>query len=126
MGALDQVGSWPAPEAAVAVFDAEGVRATVGDPARSQRWASVTKLVTALAVLVEVESGTFDLDEPAGPPGATVRHLLAHASGLGFDDDRVVSEPGRRRLYSNAGFDVLGALLAERSGMEISEVLRDS
>ena len=33
------------------------------------RWASVTKLVTALATLVAVEEGVVDLDEPAGPEG---------------------------------------------------------
>ena len=49
------------------------------------RWASVTKLATALATLVAVEEGVVDLDEPAGPEGSTVRHLLAHASGLPFD-----------------------------------------
>ena len=32
-------------------------------------WASVTKPVTALAVLVAVEEGTLALDAPAGPPG---------------------------------------------------------
>ncbi len=61
--------------------------------------------------------GEISLDEPAGPPGSTVRHLLAHASGLGFDDGAVLSQPERRRVYSNAGFDLLGALVAERTGM---------
>ena len=51
-------------------------------------WASVTKLLTGLAILVALEEGTVDLDEPAGPPGATLRHLLSHASGLPLDGDR--------------------------------------
>ena len=58
------------------------------DPRRRGRefpWASVTKLLTGLAVLVALEEGTVDLDEPAGPPGSTLRHLLAHASGLPLD-----------------------------------------
>ena len=71
-------------------------------------WASVTKPATALAVLVAVEEGTLDLDEPAGPPGSTVRHLLAHASGLGPDHGPPVEPPGTRRIYSNAGYVVLG------------------
>ena len=33
------------------------------------RWASVTKLATALAALVAVEEGVVDLDDPAGPRG---------------------------------------------------------
>ena len=49
-------------------------------------WASVTKLLTGLAALVAVEEGIVDLDEPAGPPGSTLRHLLSHASGLPLND----------------------------------------
>ncbi len=77
--------------------------------------ASVTKLFTATAVLVAVEEGTVGLDSPAGPSGATVAHLLAHASGLG-PDGGVLDEPGRRRIYSNAGYEVLADVVAERAG----------
>ena len=62
----------------------------------------LTKLLTGLATLVAVEEGTVDLDEPAGPPGSTLRHLLAHASGLPPDDGPPLMAPGRRRIYSNA------------------------
>jgi CubicO group peptidase (beta-lactamase class C family) len=92
---------------------------------RSYPWASVTKPVTALAVLVAVEEGTLDLDEPAGPPGSTVRHLLAHASGLGPEGRTPLSAPGRRRIYSNAGFEWLAELLAQRSGLPFSEYVTD-
>lgn len=94
-----------------------GVLAVWGDASRRSRWASVTKLVTALAALVAVEEGTLDLDEQAGPPGSTVRHLLAHASGLAFDDGQVLAGPGERRIYSNRGFEVLADLLARKAGM---------
>src|SRR2546425_457645 len=70
-------------------------------------WASVTKLATALAVLVAAEEGVVDLDDAAGPPGSTIRHLLAHASGLPLDGGAPIAEPGRRRIYSNAGFEAL-------------------
>ena len=43
-------------------------------------WASVTKVVSSLACLVAVERSAVDLDEPLGPPGSTVRHVLAHVS----------------------------------------------
>jgi CubicO group peptidase (beta-lactamase class C family) len=88
-----------------------------GDDRLPGPWASVTKLVTALAVLVAHEEGVVDLDAPAGPPGSTVRHLLAHASGLAFDQDRVFAAPGRKRIYSNTGFEVLGEVLARATGM---------
>jgi len=92
-----------------------GVLATWGDIDRLSPWASVTKLVTALATLVAVEEGTVDLDEPAGPPGSTVRHLLAHASGLAFDEPTVLAAPGRTRIYSNRGYEVLAETLADRA-----------
>ena len=59
------------------------------------RWTSVTKLATAVAVLVAAEEGIVDLDEPAGPPGSTLRHLLAHASGLPFEGDAADRAAGR-------------------------------
>lgn len=121
---LRRIDDWGAEHAAAAVVYPDGSARTHGDPSRRYPWASVTKPATAWAVLVACESGHLDLDEPAGPPGATVRHLLAHASGLPFDGEQVLAEPGRRRIYSNAGFDVLGSLLAERMGESFGAVLQ--
>ena len=123
--ALEHVRGWGADHAAVAVIGADGIVASVGDPARHAEWASVTKLVTAYAVLRGVERGEIALDEPFGPPGATVRHLLAHASGLGPEGSTPISAPERTRIYSNAGYDLLGALLEERSGQPIATVLEN-
>ncbi len=106
-----------------AVVGPDGIVATHGDGARSFPWASVTKLATALAVLSAVDDGAIDLDEPAGPPGATVRHLLAHASGLPFEGDSAITRVASRRVYSNTGFDVLGALLAARAGRPFADEL---
>ena len=86
MRALEQISGWGARTAAAGVTDAEATVATDGAAEHVFRWASVTKPVTALATLVAVEEGIVDLDEPAGPPGSTLRHLLAHASGLPPDD----------------------------------------
>jgi CubicO group peptidase (beta-lactamase class C family) len=96
-----------------------------GDADRSFRWASVTKIPTALAVLTAVDDGSIDLDEPAGPAGSTVRHLLAHTSGLPFDGEAIQARPGTRRIYSNAGFDLLGRRLEERDGRPFAVVLTD-
>ena len=65
------------------------------------------------------------LREPAGPPGATLRHLLAHASGLAPDGDAVIGQPGRRRVYSNRGIEVAADLVAQRTGTEFEKVLRE-
>ena len=115
MEALRQVDGWPCDHVAVAVTGA--VEAQHGDLARAFDWASVTKLATAVAVLVACEEGIVELDEAAGPPGATLRHLLAHASGLAFDEPATIAQPGRRRIYSNTGFEVAAALVAERAEM---------
>jgi CubicO group peptidase (beta-lactamase class C family) len=101
---------------AAAVVSAQGVEAASGHLRAPLPWASVTKIVSALAVLDVVHDGALDLDEPAGPPGSTVRHLLGHASGLAFGDDRVLAEPGVRRIYSNTGIDVAVAHAVARSG----------
>ena len=113
---LRTIDDWGADHAAVAVVGPDGLVAQHGDADRGYRWASVTKLATALAILSAVDDGLVDLDEAAGPPGSTVRHLLAHASGLPFEGGSILAKPGTRRIYSNAAFDLLGALLAERSG----------
>lgn len=115
MEALTQVDSWPCADVAVGVAGA--VEATHGDVERRFPWASVTKLASAVAVLVAAEEGLVDLDEPAGPEGSTVRHLLAHASGLPFDPGPPIARPGTRRIYSNYNFDVLAELVAARAEM---------
>ena len=81
---------------------------TAGPAARPFRWASVTKLLAALAALDAVQRGLLDLDEPAGPPGSTIRHLLSHASGLAFDSDAVLG-PARppAAIYSNRGIEIV-------------------
>jgi CubicO group peptidase (beta-lactamase class C family) len=122
--ALEQVGAWPARRVAVAVVGPGGVVADRGPRERVFGWASVTKIVTSLAALVAVEEGVVDLDEPVGPPGSTVRHLLSHASGLPLDVGAPIAKPGRRRIYSNLGFEVLARAVAERAQMPFSAYLR--
>jgi CubicO group peptidase (beta-lactamase class C family) len=122
---LARIDTWGAEHVAAALIGPNDVIARQGDADRRFRWASITKMATALAVLTAVDDGSIDLDEPAGPPGSTIRHLLAHASGLAFDGDSVLAAPGRRRIYSNPGFDTLGAFLAERDGRPFAVALVD-
>jgi CubicO group peptidase (beta-lactamase class C family) len=124
--ALRQVDGWPAENVAVGVVAVGGVVATHGPLDHEFRWASVTKPVTALAVLVTAEEGAIDLDEPAGPPGATVRHLLAHASGLPFEGREPIARPGTRRIYSNSGFEVLAEVVEAAAAMPFAEYLRQA
>ena len=121
---MRQVDGWPAEHVAVGVLRGGEEVATHGPRERVFAWASVTKPVTALATLVAAEEGILDLDQPAGPPGSTVRHLLAHASGLPFDGRVPISQPGRRRIYSNSGFEVLGEVVGAAAEMPFAEYLR--
>jgi CubicO group peptidase (beta-lactamase class C family) len=122
--ALRQIEDWPAPLAAAGIVTASGDTYTQGETSTPFRLASVSKPVTALALLVAAEEGVVDLDEPAGPPGSTVRHLLSHASGLPFEGAEPISPPGRRRIYSNEGFRVLGEHLARASEMPFADYVR--
>jgi CubicO group peptidase (beta-lactamase class C family) len=121
--ALRQIDGWHAPTSVAGVVRDGEVIETHGDDA-TLRWASVTKLVTALAALLAAEEGVIDLDEPAGPEGSTVRHLLAHTSGLPFERGVPIGRPGQRRIYSNVGFEVLADHLAARAEMPFEEYLR--
>ena len=123
MEALRQIEEWPATTAAAGVVRGGEVAAVRGPRDRVLRWASVTKLGTALAALVAAEEGVIDLDEPAGPEGSTVRHLLAHASGLPFEPGAPSGKPGQRRVYSNVGFEVLAEHLAARAEMPFADYL---
>jgi CubicO group peptidase (beta-lactamase class C family) len=123
--ALRQVESWPSAHAAAGVASAGGVVAVAGDSAHAFAFASVTKLFTAYATLVAAEEGSVELDDPAGPDGSTLRHLLAHASGLGPDGD-VLSAPERTRIYSNAGINLVARHVAERTGIPFADYLAEA
>jgi len=102
--------------------------------------ASVTKVLTGLAALVAVEQGKLGLDDqlPPGlplPPGAgdelpdasvTIRHLLAHASGLPMAPGQARRPPERRRVYSSPGYRLLGAAVARAVGEGFPEWLERS
>ncbi|MFI2230846.1 serine hydrolase domain-containing protein [Nocardia testacea] len=123
MRALEQIQEWPVRHAAAGVVTREG-RWSAGEPDRVYRLASVTKPLAAYAVLVAVEEGAIELDQPAGPPGATVRHLLAHTSGVAFDTTDILARPGAKRIYSSAGFELLADAVTEHTGIPFPEYLR--
>lgn len=121
------VADWPVPNAATVVLGAHGAPlGSFGDLDRAFPLASVTKLLTAYATLIAVEEGALEWDQPAGPPGSTVRHLIAHASGLAYNEHKPVAAPGTRRLYSNAGFEELADAVAEGSGIAFPDYLDEA
>ncbi|HWT50353.1 MAG TPA: serine hydrolase domain-containing protein [Mycobacterium sp.] len=126
LDALDVIADWPVPAAAAAVIGPGGVLASHGNTERVFELASVTKPLVARAVHIAIEEGVVELDTPAGPPGSTVRHLMAHASGLAMHSDRVLAKPGTRRMYSNYGFTVLAETVQRESGIEFGRYLAEA
>lgn len=130
-GALDVLEDWPVHSVSAAVIGPSGVMAQHGHTDRPFRLASVTKPLVARAAQIAVEEGVVDLETPAGPPGSTVRHLLAHASGLAMNSSpshaaEVLAVPGARRLYSNYGFQVLAETIEAHSGIEFGRYLTEA
>lgn len=126
MEALDALDDWPVGAAAAAVVGPDGVLASHGDTERVFELASVTKPLAARAVQVAIEEGAVDLDAAAGPPGATIRHLLAHTSGLSMHSEKLLAAPGTRRIYSNQGFTVLGQTVERETGIEFARYLAEA
>ena len=126
VSALDAIDDWPVQTAAAAVVGPSGVIADHGDTTHRFGLASVTKPLVARAVQIAIEEGVVELDTPAGPPTSTVRHLLAHASGYSMHTDQVMSEPGKRRIYSNYGFGVAAQTVAQEADIEFGHYLGEA
>ena len=100
---------------------------TWGDQDKVYPWMSVTKLVTSRTILGAVENGVLDLEQPLEqlpgvnePRPVSVADLLAHRSGLDHEKREFTRDPHSRRVYSNSGYEILGELLSERSGVPFS------
>jgi CubicO group peptidase (beta-lactamase class C family) len=126
MSALDVIADWPVRNAAAAVIGPSGVVSSFGDVRRRFALASVTKPLVARATHIAIEEGVVELDTPAGPPGATVRHLLAHTAGYGMQSGDLLAEPGKRRVYSNYGFAVLARTLQDASDIDFGQYLTEA
>lgn len=106
-----------------------------GAPNTIYPFASVTKLITSYAILIAVERKMIRLDEPAeiylstppkGTENATLRHFLAHASGVPFEEGETLAPAGTRRIYSNRGIELAGEASAHACGTSIQEWIEES
>jgi CubicO group peptidase (beta-lactamase class C family) len=127
------LADWPVTNASVAVVTGAGPVHLEG-PSTLRFWlASLTKPLTALATLVAVEEGAVELDSPVEPAvdlpaelaGITLRQLLAHASGLAPDRIARAAAPGTRRIYSNAGFEVIGSVVTAATGIAFADYVAE-
>lgn len=123
--ALDLVASWAVPHAATAVCAGARRLDQTGEVDQVFRLASISKPMTAWAILVAVEEGIVELDSPhdAADPTRTLRHLLAHAAGYGFDSTNPIVGSERRRIYSNTGIEVAASLVEQAADMPFAEYL---
>jgi CubicO group peptidase (beta-lactamase class C family) len=129
LDALEQVAGWPVPTAAAAVIGPSGVIAATGDLDHRFPLASVTKPLAALAVLVAVEEEAVSLDDAADEsllPGATLRHLLAHASGLAPERPLRSFPPAQRRVYSNVGIEFAARLVEDATDLPFAAYLDEA
>lgn len=128
MTALSTIESWPVSTVAAGWLRADDAPTSRGRTDHPFALASVTKPLVALAVLVAVEEGSLDLDQPAGPPGSTLAHVLSHSSGLAPDrgGDPVIARVGSRRIYSNLGFELLGELVETATGIDLRTYLHEA
>jgi CubicO group peptidase (beta-lactamase class C family) len=150
------VGSADGPIATEAFIDGELV-----EPAPSSSIASLTKPITATAVMQLVEAGSLELDEPVAkhlpefspslPVGArraepvTIRHVLAHTSGLADLPDaklrslpptpeamlatisrmRLRFGPGTAYAYASDPWYLLSAIIERVSGVRFPAFVAD-
>jgi CubicO group peptidase (beta-lactamase class C family) len=124
--ALRLTESWPVGDIAAAVVRRNGSIDTIGDQHHPYRLASIAKTITAWACLVAVEEGIVALDQPVGQPGCTLRHLLSHAGGYGFDGQEPISRPERNRIYSNTGIELAAATVAGAAGITFADYLDEA
>ncbi len=146
---MDYAGGW------AAIAERRPMR-----PATTQMAYSMSKTITAAAVLQLVEAGRVDLDAPADRyvdglpygPGVTVRHLMAHTSGIpnpiplrwvhpvgqhaAFDEaitlaavlrrhGTLTAAPGARYAYSNIGYWLLGHVVERASGQPFEAYVKE-
>ncbi len=128
------------------------------DPGMVFRIGSMTKQFTAVAVMMLVEDGLIELDHtivdylpdyPAIGRRISIRHLLAHTSGipellgieewsvhlrdtltpdelLGYFKDKPLDfEPGEQWQYSNSGYLVLGRVIETAAGMNWAQFVTE-
>ncbi|MGI9606694.1 MAG: serine hydrolase domain-containing protein [Acidimicrobiales bacterium] len=125
MDVLETISDWPCANAAATAIMPDGTQHTFGDIDRRFALASVTKLLTATALLIGAEEGSVDLDATVANEDGTLSDLLAHASGLGPDGTRLDS-PGRRRVYSNAGYEQAAEVLELAAEIPFADYLREA
>ncbi len=127
-GALDAISSWPVGTAAAVVVHGDAVVDHFGAITDVFALASITKLLTAVTVLVATEEESVNLDDEVhgAPKGALLRDLLDHSSGLAPDEPKALSQVGQRRIYSNMGYELAARHVATQTGIDFATYLHEA
>lgn len=126
MRAFGLLRDWPVTTAVAAVIDHNDTIHIYGNADTEFRLASVTKLMSAWATLVAAEDGSVTLDDEIGQSGCTLRHLLSHAGGYGFDSTAALVSPERKRVYSNTGYEMIAKYVSESTQFGFTDYLKES
>jgi CubicO group peptidase (beta-lactamase class C family) len=138
--------------ALVIVWDGEVVVAEgFGHDLRAMPLYSVTKPIAALAIALLVDAGVIGLDDPVSRwirdfadgtrQGVTVRHVLAHTSGLAPGETtvlnraedrvayarnaRLLQPPGSAYTYNNRAFQLLSGIVRVATGGSLADYVRE-
>ena len=126
MRAFDLVREWPASNTSVCIIDRRGVAHPFGDTSRTSRVASVSKLLTAWATLIAIEEGSTTLDTQVGQQDCTLAHLMTHAGGYSFEGAVPIVAAGRKRIYSNTGYELIASHVEQSTEIDFGEYLHDA
>lgn len=127
MDVLSEIEDWPVDNAVSVVVDGQGaIAGQHGNTDRPYALASVTKLLSTYAFLIALEEGAIGLEDPAGPEGSTVHHLLAHTAGYDFDSEVIRFEVGAKRGYSNCGFEKLAEHLERETEISCADYAQEA
>lgn len=123
--ALTHVDSWPVDDVSTACIHRSQTY-SFGDTNRVFELASITKLVVAYAFLIALEEEAVSLDDTVTEHGATLAHVLSHASGVAFDTPHMVAPVGQKRMYSSAGFEIAAQHLWNSTGISCADYVREA
>lgn len=98
---------------------------------------SIAKQITATLVMLEVEKGNINLNQPIKTylkdlkyhwvNKVTVHHLLNNSSGIDAWElkDELLFEPGTQFKYSNIGYGTLGRILENATGKSYEQLVTE-
>ncbi|MYM55110.1 serine hydrolase [Rhodobacteraceae bacterium GS-10] len=150
MTASDHLGPMKAPRFISAALDDTGTLWRDEAPSAVLPWWSFTKTAIAACLLLRAEEGALDLDAPMQGHPFTLRHLMAHISGLRdygtvgryraaveageapwpvarmleeAHADDLLGKPGSVWRYSNIGYMLLRFALEVSEGADLEQIV---